>query len=73
MKGFENLKVISGEEAQKKYPELKLGHLKEVVEDTNAGIVEAGNALAAVYKHLKSLPNVTIKTNTKLLSHKSIK
>ena len=28
MKGFENLRVISGKEAQEKYPEMKLGHLK---------------------------------------------
>lgn len=63
--------MISGKEAQERFPEMKLDHHEQVILDTKAGVIEAHNTLSSIYAYLKTLPHVTIKSNTKLVSHKS--
>lgn len=60
------LRLISGEEAEKRFPALKLGQFKEVILDSNAGIIHASKAIQSLIKQIKSKNNVTILTKTEV-------
>lgn len=57
------LSLISGQEAQERFPALKLGHFKEVILDSNAGIIHASKVIQSLIKYLRS-KNITILTKT---------
>lgn len=56
--------MVAGSEAQKLCPVLKLDQFKDVVMDSNAGIILAERTMHLLIEDLKKNPNVTIKEKT---------